>query len=58
MCRKIMRNKSEDDSSMKQNENSKNRNRNKMEMNNLGKNQAALLLVKEFLSSQDIKNMA
>lgn len=53
-----MRNKSEDDSSMKQNENSENRNRNKMEMNNLGKNQAELLLVKEFLSSQDIKNMA
>lgn len=34
------------------------RNRNKMEMNILGKNQAALLLVKEFPSPQDIKNIA
>lgn len=47
-----------EDTSVKQNETSEDRNRNKMEINILGKKQAALLSVKEFLSSQDIKNMA
>lgn len=47
-----------EDTSVKQNEISEDRNRNKIEINILGKKQAALLLVKEFLSSQDIKNMA
>lgn len=43
------------DTFVKYNETSEDRNRNKMEMNNLGKKQAVLLLVKEFLSSQNRK---